>query len=402
MKKRMLIGWVTITILLAFGTSCFAFWASNVANTTKRGSFLIFPLIKAGEGRFSEIDTVVSISNDAASSVFVKCFYKYPRAHAGLPPCLCEDFGFTLTAYQEISFSVKTGLNYDGNAIPRIGGLIHTWDGNQTGELKCFAVDNKVDEYPISHNFLKGEATISEGPNMTYQYHAWGFAVGAGIGNGSRVIGSKGGLQLTGTYKTYDACPSKLIFPFIQNTQSYVTNPPTPFTVINSATGGPYRSVENVLTLVPCKQDCVSGSEGNNTITNVELLVYDEYENPGSGAWACVGCDDASFFSESLRSSKLHNPSVFTTTNGGPPSKIFTVRARALCPPDANCDATSAVPVIGVISHQFYSPAGPIAGETPTATPYFNPYDNHTLYGQGWLMGCNGDNQSTPVTFTYK
>jgi len=210
MKKRMLIGWVTIFILFAFGASCFASNAENIANTTKRGSFLIFPLIKAGALLpLDNIDTIVSISNDAASSVHIMCYYKYTD-----PRCLCENFEFTLTAYQEISFSVKTGLNYDGGPIPRIGTFNTKFRENQTGELKCFAVDSGITQNPISFNFLSGEATINEGDDMTWMYPAWRFAVGAGIATGKKV-GTKGDILLTGTFKTYDACPSKLIFPFI-------------------------------------------------------------------------------------------------------------------------------------------------------------------------------------------
>ena len=407
MKKRMLIGWVTIAILLAFGTSCFAFWASNVANTTKRGSFLIFPLVKAGtEG--DNIDTIVSISNDGPAAVSIQCYYKYPQGSgAGNSPCECVDFGFKLTAYQEISFSVKTGLNYDGKSIPK-DITINQTVVEGSAELKCFAVNNLDQSWPISWNFLKGEATISEGDDMTWQYPAWRFAVGEAVAAGG-LVNVKGKtplpdaqqhkLLLTGTNRTYDACPSKLIFPFIQNTHD--EDYPGPFTVITSnKTGFDYRTVENNLTLVPCKQDCWSGHEGNNTITTVEILVYDEYENKSSGAWACVGCEDSNFYSESLRSVKLHKPSVFTTTNGGPPSKVFTVRASGCA--DSACNSTAAVPVVGVISHQFYDGFGPIAGETPTSVPYFNGADNNTYYGQGWLMGCDGDNLSIPVTFTYR
>jgi hypothetical protein len=388
MKKRMLIGWVTIFILFAFGTSCFAANAANIANTTKKGSYLVFPLILAGTLQDVR-DTIVTISNDGASAVRLQCYYKYPNSTS--PPCLCKNFEFTLTAYQEISFSVKTGENYGGGAIPRIGTIAELFQQNQTGELKCFAVDNTAAKNPISFNFLSGEATIHEGPDMTWMYPAWRFAVGANIPAGAKSA-TKGQILLTGTLKTYDACPSQLVFPFIQNTQSY----PGTFDTFNNVAGGSYQTVENRLTLVPCKQDCVSGGAGNDSITNAELLVYREDESGPSGAYACVGCNSVEFFSDSLRSTKLHDPAAFSH-NGGPPGAIVLVRGRAsYCPggpnPFPDCNSTTALPMIGVMSHQFVSDTGPIAGEAATTVGL----------GQGWILDCHGGNTTIPVAFTYK
>jgi len=383
MKKRMLIALITVVILSAFGTSCFAFKAENVANTTKRGSFLIFPVIKAG-GSGDTIDTLISISNDSSSSVTLSCVYKYTQPEQ----CECVDFSLNLTANQPISFSVKTGLGIDGRQVPK-NGVIRKLNANSTAELKCWAVDSAGN--PISFNSLSGEATINEGFDITWQYSAWRFAVGAGIASGKKV-GSKGKLLLTGTATTYDACPGKLIFHFIPQTTTltgaFDTFTNRPWWTTETF---PYQTVNNTLTLVPCKQDCVTGeSSDNNTVVRADLMVWNEYEIKSSGAWACVGCDNATnFYSEPLLSTKLHDPTVFSQ-DGGPPSNIIVVTPQTSHA--ADCNATLAAPLIGVMSMQFSSTLGPIAGETPTEVGK----------GQGWLLNENGGNSSIPVAFTYK
>ncbi len=48
MKKCMLIALITVFTLVSFGALCFAQSRRGVANTSKKGSLLVFPLVKVG------------------------------------------------------------------------------------------------------------------------------------------------------------------------------------------------------------------------------------------------------------------------------------------------------------------------------------------------------------------
>jgi len=351
MKKCMLIALITVFALVSVGALCSADSRRGVANTSKKGSLLVFPLIKVGASEQDDNDTIITFSNDYPGSVKVMCRYATPEN------CYCDPFNFSLTANQSIAFSAKTGHGLDDeNTLTRFKIGIDpfpTLGGEYAGELRCWAINGSG--YPISWNHLSGTAMIIEGPNQTWQYSAWRFAVGYGVQQGTNVRNASGGLskslRLTGMPTTYDACPEKLIFNFIRQTDN-------PDAEVYQENGTTYAA-ENRLTLVPCKQDCVTG-----TPVHIYFTISDEYENSDYTA-ACLDCTDnaTAFYSKSLSdSAKFFDPTAFTglKTPGGMAIVENTPSERGLC------GETYGIPLLGVISNKLYNAYGPVAGETLT------------------------------------
>jgi hypothetical protein len=132
-----------------------AFALQNVANTSQKGSLLIYPLVTIDPTNGS--DTLIEITNDASSTVHVYCTYlneKKGRAH----------FDFDLTGKATASWDVKT-LQGDGvvpAAFPITGSFNvsgYPAGNGYNGELNCFAVD-AGDKNQISFNNLSGTATV--------------------------------------------------------------------------------------------------------------------------------------------------------------------------------------------------------------------------------------------------
>ena len=170
MKKCMLIALITVFALVSFGVLCFADSLRGVANTSKKGSLLIFPLIKVGLGEQDSNDTIITISNDYPARVNLKCRYQTPES------CYCDTFSFALTGNQPISFRAETGEGLDGKEILPKNIKVDrfpTAGGQYAGELRCWAVG--ASGQPISYNWLSGTATVVEGDNQTWEYSAWRF-----------------------------------------------------------------------------------------------------------------------------------------------------------------------------------------------------------------------------------
>jgi len=382
MKKCMLIALITIFALVSVGALCSAqpTYRSKigVTNTSKKGSLLIYPLVKVSPEQADGNDTIITLSNDYPGLVKIVCQYSVPDG------CLCGTLrDFTLTANQSISFSAKTGRDLDGQQLPlRAGAPPWPWNGEYTGELRCWAV--KGDKWPIAWNHLSGTATLIEGEGeerRSWQYSAWRFAVGYDVQHNTIVPDAQGNdtktIRLTGSPTTYDACPSSLIFNHITQVQDPAI--------------GPYgdNETENKLTLVPCKQDCVDG--GDRTV-GVTFDLYDETEL-SSVVYACIDCTDSAsaYYSKSL-TTKVDNPSLFTSREMKGPSGMGIVKNFPFPISDRGCKGLSyGIPVVGVISNQFSSPTGPIAGETLTVHGRGQP---HVLDSSGGILG--------EVIMTYK
>jgi len=356
MKKCMLIALITVFALVSVGALCSAqpTYGSRigVTNTSKKGSLLIFPLVKVSPlSEEDGNDTIITISNDYPGLVRMVCRYSVPDE------CYCGTVqSFTLTANQSIAFSAKTHLDLDGNPLPKgIGAPAFPFNSEFTGELRCWAVKNNngQENMPISWNHLSGTATLLEGENQTWQYSAWRFAVGYGVKHGDFVLDALGSIsktiRLTGSPTTYDACPSSLIFNYIPQVQ----NP--------EAESYGDNETENRLTLVPCKQDCV---EGGDTTVRVKFMRYDENENDRETA-ACIDCsDNASAYYDKSLTTKVEQPEWFTSETMVGPSGMGIVYNF----PTGTCfeRPTYGIPLLGVISNKFSSPEGPIAGDTLT------------------------------------
>ena len=209
-----------------------AFAAQNVANTSQKGSLLIWPLITvqppvaAITGSVQQ-STLIEISNDANATVHVECYYVNERKGR-------VDFDFDLTAKQTACWDVYTR---EGDQVTPPKFPINTgvpgFAGNPfKGELICFATDPGR-EFQISWNHLTGTATVREGEDA-FKYNAWSFAARNRLGVAAPNLvsaphGVPGLLRLSGQNADghYDGCPAYNIANFMPAGASLVASPPS-------------------------------------------------------------------------------------------------------------------------------------------------------------------------------
>ena len=143
--KRRILG----VLLAAALFSSPAFGAQNVANTSQKGSLLIFPLIDVRT--VDAATTIVDISNDANASVHLECSYINDKKGR-------VDFDFTLSPKGSASWDV---LTHSGDLFPPPFPTNGTFPQGSTevGELICFAVDGPS-AHQIRFNHLTGTATV--------------------------------------------------------------------------------------------------------------------------------------------------------------------------------------------------------------------------------------------------
>src|SRR5437868_4932586 len=79
MRKSCRIWVTTATSIAALFVAGSAFAAQNVANTSQKGSLLIWPLITVDQSNGASGDTLIEISNDANVGVHVECEYVNER-----------------------------------------------------------------------------------------------------------------------------------------------------------------------------------------------------------------------------------------------------------------------------------------------------------------------------------
>jgi len=265
-------AWIALALVVALvGMVSMASAAQNVANTSQKGSLLIWPKIivyNTGLDRFGQdenyIETEIYIGNDYYQDVWVKCYWVDALQNI-------EDFMFRLTPNQPVWFSATYGTDYQGYmSVPPF-----VVDGNGTGELKCWAV-NEAGTEQISFNHLYGNAWIfgrhpiedDDGALYNYGellYNAYSFAAKQPFGS---TVGTAGTLLLNGT-TGYDACPQYLLTNFWP-TESI------------TATWGPD------LALVPCKQDL--RQDRTPTCTKAKFDIWNMNETKFTGAYQCIKC----------------------------------------------------------------------------------------------------------------
>jgi len=142
MLKRLL-GFLLVGAL--FTTQAFA--AQNVANTSQKGSLLIFPLVDVRTT--DAATTIIDISNDANGLAFVNCYYINDHKAR-------VDFSFGITGKATVSWDV---LTHSGTIAPPAwpaGGSFLKGDPNE-GELICFATD-QAGHNQVRFNHLTGTA----------------------------------------------------------------------------------------------------------------------------------------------------------------------------------------------------------------------------------------------------
>jgi hypothetical protein len=318
--------------LLCGGT---ALAAQNVANTSQKGSLLIFPLINVDPAEGA--DTVIEISNDANKTVKIECYYVNEKKGR-------VDFDFHLTAKQTVSWSVAT---LDGDQVqPPVfptGGSFNGGGGypptnSYRGELVCFATNNAVTAQ-IAWNHLTGTATVtnyasSDGSvtSQAFRYNAWSFVARNGNGLPSRdgrKHGTPGLLELTGGGAgTYDACPLYNIANFMPN----------------GAKLGSVETISNVLTVVSCNQDLRQDYDLH--LTKLQFTVWNSHESSFTGAYICVDSVHSVFLG-------VHNPYLVNGSNFEY-STLRTENARfhVLGVQSTQCPGSTNAGLLGVLSSE--------------------------------------------------
>jgi len=332
MLKKVLFFALAITLV----TVGFASAASNVANTSQKGSLLIFPKIYidlAAEGA-NFTDTWVTIGNDYFEDVWVKCYWVNSNQDIA-------DFMFRLTPNQPIAFSAAygTGLGDSGITVPAFTPYPYT-STKGFGELKCWAV-NAAGDQQISWNHLYGTAVIVQ-ENGAVAYNAWSFAAKLALkANG----GKAGEILLNGTDR-YDACPTYLVTNFV----------PAGITQTQNPWG---REVDPDLTLVACKQDL--RQDRTPTVVKAKFDVWNENETKYTGAYQCVTC-----LWEGFLDKITYNSANFTIKSLKTPIARF--RVQSADPAKCGNNNKTFSPFLGLMLYAATDGQGdllPFAGHTP-------------------------------------
>src|SRR5437588_3717206 len=313
-------GSLSATSILVFATGS-AFAAQNVANTSQKGSLLVWPLITVEDerGENGPSDTFIEISNDANATVHVECEYVNEKKGR-------VNFDFELTAKQTASWDVFTqsGDQVHPPAFPTNAGNPPYRSGNpKRGELLCFATDAGR-QFQVAWNNLTGTATemflndpSADQPKQAFKYNAWAFAArndqGIAPDNNTVPQGTPGKLQLTGENipGVYDACPAYNIANFMPN----------------GATLGNLTTIDNNLAVVSCNQDLRETYVLH--LTKLDFTVWNSFENSFTGAYACVD----SVNTVNLDSDRVVQGSNFDYSTVGSPNARFQVRGIKASPP---------------------------------------------------------------------
>jgi len=237
--------------------------AQNVANTTQKGSLLVWPKIVALD---PDRDTYIYIGNDYYTEVWLKCYWMDSNQQV-------EDFVFRLTPNQPVAFSAYFGTDFGtagGITVPPFG-------GTGIGSLQCWAVNDASSTKQLSFNHLYGNAWIRDGREYTSNvvYNAWAFTARVAQG---QFVGTAGTLVLDGSAGNYDACPQYLVTNFT----------PGDVTVENEETIEITTDAYPDLTLWPCKQDLTQ--DRVPTCTKAKFDIWNANETKFTGAYRCIKC----------------------------------------------------------------------------------------------------------------
>jgi len=266
MFKKTLVLSMAVMLMLV-GLCSVASAAQNVANTSQKGSLLIWPKILTERGW----DTIIMIGNDNTVGTTVKCLWMNEWQDVW-------NFEFPITMNQPVWFRASDGIGGPAaNAINAFG------EGDE-GELKCFAigfpVDNGAPEQQVYFNHLYGSAIVFHAGNgVAYEYPAWAFTARGPTLASNAFIGTPGVLPLTGlnTSGNYDACPAYLVYNFFTDSNES----------LSTEDDGPYFS-DTRLALTPCYQDM--RQERVPTCTKAKFDVWNENERKLTGAYRCLKC----------------------------------------------------------------------------------------------------------------
>lgn len=279
------IALISLAVVLMLAMANIASAKPSVANTSQKGSLLVFPKVIAFDNstvtpQSAEIDTYIFIGNDNTIGTWVKCYWMDNNQTV-------QDFFFYLTANQPVVFSSYWGSS-EYVPIPPFRGI---------GTLTCWA-SNDEDSAPRAFNHLYGNAMIRYGDAIetvadrgkAVFYNAYSFAATNGGTLFSQLFDVDGNfvgnqLRLTGDVpavpdRGYDACPQYLVFNFIPD-------------------GGELAAPWNYrpdLTLWPCRQDL--RQDRVPTCTKAKFDIWNENEVKFTGAYQCFKCFFEGFLSE--------------------------------------------------------------------------------------------------------
>lgn len=322
MKKSLALTSVVATLFVGN----FAYAAQNVANTSQKGSLLVFPLINVDHTTAS-YDTMIEVSNDATSRVHIEC--EYINEQKGR-----VNFDFDLTGKATASWDVYTLMGDHANPPPFPSNAGNpAWAGNpHRGELICFATDPGR-QFQIPWNELTGTAVVqrfetSSGsraqpsvsqPRQAFKYNAWAFAArcamntttcltGVATDNNTVSQGTPGTLYLSGgnANGAYDGCPTYNIANFMPN----------------GSTLGSVSTIDNWLSVVSCHQDLRENYKIH--ATKLDFTVWNSNENSFTGAFACVD----SIVSVPLGSAEQPSPPAVVQSTNFDYTTLQTANAR--------------------------------------------------------------------------
>jgi hypothetical protein len=260
-----------------------AFAAQNVGNTSQKGSLLMFSQIDASY----HAETIIRISNDSFTGVWVKCYYMNEAKGR-------RDFRFRLTPNQPVWWSVRTGDGAPGFNVPDFPDNV-AWTpppGYPTGktyrgELVCWAIDinDEQGEFQIAFNQLSGNATIYDYDDSwirptAFTYNSWNFTA-RGVKKGDPV-GTAGNIQLTGLHGDYDACPKYLLAHFTPVDAKFGTEKHYGYGYYE---GKKIEIDENNLSVMSCNQDL--RQDFTPHLTKLQMTVWNENEIQFTGAYEC-------------------------------------------------------------------------------------------------------------------
>jgi hypothetical protein len=276
-----------LVIALASATGVQA--APDVANTSQKGSLLVFPDVRV-DGNWS---TLIRIQNDGTSDVDIQCYWMDGNKNR-------VDFNFVITREQPFWFDARTGSGTrQVNAFPYTvangfdNPYLLTPDNPATGPneaeateadpglgpyfkgfLACWAV-NGTGQAHVKWNHLSGTATVwSPAAGAAYEYPAYAFFVKNGLDLAP--IGAPNTLRLDGN--EYDACPLYLVGQF---------TPVGPFvgSVVAPGVGAP--SVRGTrLAVVGCTLRL--NQDWFPVYTKLQFDVWNEDEVKFTGAYECA------------------------------------------------------------------------------------------------------------------
>ena len=210
-------------------------------------------------------DTILQLSNAAASDIHVRCFYEQSTNHcsdaavrycSANEDCTSNDcitgwkttsFQITLSALQPTVWRASHGRGTP--SVPAVG------SDPFLGSVQCILVDNTGK--PIAKNALKGQATVER-----FKKSPAVFDIAKYNGIGIQAVGTNNGdntLKLDGM--EYEACPAALI---ANHLYDGATEP-----------AAQKSRVATRLVLLPCTQDPFVQRPGKAT---VQYLTFNEFE----------------------------------------------------------------------------------------------------------------------------